>query len=318
MTFLGIAPGVLNSGKGLDAELDLVVESGADGIRALAQWPDLEPTVGGKLDLSGYMKIVEGCEKRGLGLSSGLSGRDGRTFDAGPEYARTASNLAINLEGRAKFFEFPNEPDHFKCDSNPTPARYMELHLRAYDACKTAAPRLLYGNGGLGGMQADGKWVATPITGNKLTAADFWKGCYDHGLKGHVDVAMFHPYSQPGTFSESVLAMSGGAYLLKLSRKISVDRGDKLLPWVLTEFGWQTAGFRNPISERDQAARLADAYTWIARRPWIIAAFWFNLQDKEDADPTNTGSWMGLFHKDGTPKDSAAVFKALAALEDAA
>lgn len=315
MTFLGVAPGVLNAGKDLDRRLDNIAALGSDGVRALCQIDRIQPTPGGPIDFTPYMPIVDGCTKRGLTLSAGLGGRYGHAFDDPAGYAVTAAALARQIEGRCAWFETVNEPEHFVADANPTPARFVELHKRAYDSIKTSTPSVKVGNGGLGGMQADGTWPGAPA---KPTCADFWAECYKLGIKGHLDVAMHHPYSQPGTFEESVAAGRGGASLLKQCRAISVANGDKTLPWVLTEFGWQTGGVRNPISQADQAARLADAYRWISRRSWIAGAFWFDDQDQPSADPNNTGDWMGLYDGAGHEKQSAAVFRALAALDDAA
>ncbi len=300
----GVAAGTLNAGANLEPFLDAVKESGSDGIRALAQLDRLAPEHGGPIDLSSYLPIIEGCQEREMVLCGGLGGRaEGEsTYDDWREYARVAQELARVAPDFPAFalFEGPNEPLHYKTDPDPSPERYMRLHVPMYEAVKAAAPGLIVMNGGIGGMKAD--WFPPGIP--KANAATWWRECYRLGIKPYVDAVNVHGYSQTGTLRDSIHEQSRGAWL---SREIY--RVDRSLLQVWSEFGWQTSGERNPISEEEQAQRLTSGMRWLEQKPWIVAAFWFNWQDQASANWQNTGDWMGLLRGDGSPKPSYFAFR---------
>lgn len=302
---IGIASGSLSSGVETPHYLDRVKASGAKGLRAQAVWPRMQPDLGGPIDLTSYEKILDWCDERDLALCGGLGARDDHTYDHVDEYVELARIMAAEFGSRLAYFELGNEVDHVRTDVNPSPARYMNLHLRAYEAMKNECPTLRIGNGGIGGQHAD--WGDT-------TSAGWWAQCYDYGLQGNVDVAMFHMYPGPGRISQSVADRKRDGWLLREAHTTSRQRGDLDLPFVLSEIGWHTGSTRNPISEADQADRVRNSAHWCERHDWLEAMFWFTLDDQEPDpnDPNNTGDTTGLVRLDGSPKPSYYAFGSVA------
>ena len=307
---VGIASGALTGGNDTPAYLDALQAAGSKGLRAQANWDRLEPSLGGALDFSAYDRIVDWAIERDMVVCAGLSSRDDRTFDYPREYAATAAKLAQHLEGRIAYMELGNEIDHLRCDLNPSPARYLELHLRSYEAIKAVAPSVRVGNGGIGGAKAD--WQLPGHT--KTSAAEWLIECFRLGLLDALDVAMVHCYPGTGTIRDSIMEQKRDGWFIRQEHRAAVDYGKKDLPFVYSEIGWHT-GEPNPITEAEQASRLTDAVAYGESKPWVEAMFWFTYSDSvpDPADPNNTGDTTGLVRVDGSHKPSYTAFTAAAA-----
>ena len=194
----------------------------------------------------------------------------------------------------------------------PDPAAYAALLKATYPAIKSVQP---------------GDTVVTGGTvGNNM---DFIEALYAHGAKGAFDAVGVHTDTAclvdgPG-FNYRDERGRIGRYTFSAFREVHAvmsAHGDGGKPIWMTELGWNTqstapgscsvgmwAG-QKPlgVTEAQQAEFLTAAYRCLAADPLVGVAFWFGMQD---IPGSKFAEGYGLYRADGSPKPSAAAFRAL-------
>jgi len=77
-----------------------------------------------------------------------------------------------------------------------------------------------------------------------------------------------------------------------------------------TEYGAPTGGAGWSVSERMQAAQIAQAISLWKSYPWAGVLLIHTLRDPADIGPASHEHWYGLLREDGTAKPAAAAFRA--------
>lgn len=301
MSLCGVATGARLHAADL-SPLRRLSEAGADFVRWGPRWDTVEKTLGGGYDFADTDKIVGFCDALGLSLIYTVAGRDNANNTHAVEYAAYALACAQRYAGKVIAFELGNEPNHIIWSSVPSAAGYTALLKRAYSTVKAKVPTAVLLTAGMGGAQNDA---------GDGDAADFVEQMYVAGAQGYFDALAFHPYC-PGTFADSLLTQSGGAWRMWRARQSMKAHGDKAKQIWVTEFGVPTGGTGPHVTESQQAAILYEGFSWMAARKWCGPAAWFDHQDDPTPTPSNHGDYCGLWRADWSVKPALAVFSALA------
>ena len=192
------------------------------------------------------------------------------------------------------------------------PRKYAAMVKSAYPAIKAAQPNDVV--------------VTGATTGNNY---DFIEALYRHGAKGSFDAVAVHTdtaclVNHPDVHYREQDGRVG-RYTFTGYRevhRVMAAHGDGGKPIWMTELGWntQSTGPRScntgmwagqkplGVSEAQQAEFLTAAYRCLAADPYVEVAMWFGLQDIPGA---KYAAGYGLYRADGSPKRSAAAFRAL-------
>jgi hypothetical protein len=299
-------------------------ELGAGWVRLWASWEQTQP---GPSSWDQHMlnvtnESVNAAKARGLKVlmvvqRSPAWASGGR---GGPHPPTDASTFGAAMGGFAQkvpgvdAWELWNEEDEtIFWAGGADPAKYAAMVKSAYPAIKAAQPNDIV--------------VTGATVGNNF---DFIEALYAHGIKGSFDAV--------GVHTDTACLVNGpdvhyrdeqgkiGRYTFTGYREVHAvmaRHGDGAKPIWMTELGWNTqstepgscntgmwAG-QKPlgVSEEQQAEFLTQAYGCLAADPIVEVALWFGIQDIPGAQ---YAAGYGLFRPNGSPKPSAAAFKALA------
>lgn len=203
-----------------DDEMKLMKDAGIGGFRTDFDWGAIEKK-NGTLDFSVWDALVEKSQKHGvevLPIASGYVPERVRPFPRHPdEFAEFYAKAASRYEGKMKYWEVVNEPDHisFWGGLTPNPREYSVLLKKTYTAIKKQAPTTTVLYGGVSGVPFE--YIETTLK---------------EGCGGYFDIMNVHPYNWGGV-QEGVL-IPKIEKLRALMKKYGV--GEK--PIWITEFGY--------------------------------------------------------------------------------
>lgn len=315
----------------MQRQLDLVKQSGASLMRVDVGWASLQedgPSAWSSWYLGRLDRMVAAADARGIELlltfmntpcwastapAALKQGCEGAWWDRGVtayppadagDYARALAFLVRRYGSRVLAWEVWNEPNFAEFWKSPDPAAaYARLLKAAYPAAKAAHP----------GAQ---------IIGGSLSQSDhaFTRRLYELGARGSFDAFSVHPYSDdvsPLDPRAGVDARYSFVRGVQKVREVMLAFGDRSPVW-LTESGWSTGtirtsdGWRNGVSEAQQALFMRQQAEQVARWPWVRANVWFRLLDM-GSDRADKWSNCGLVRANGTAKPAWAAFRDAAA-----
>lgn len=314
-----------------DRQLDLAKDAGSRIIRVDVGWGSLEQRGKGQYE-AWYLKKLDGlvaaARARGLELLLTLNdspcwastapeslklGCTGSWWNRGvqryapqdpQDYADAFAFLVARYGSQVRAWETWNEPNssfYFKAE-DPVAAD-AALIRAAFKAAKAVRPDAYVVAGGL--MDAD---------------AEFLRGLYAHGIKGHFDAISIHPYTGDASPLDPVtdrwIKLSYVRGVPDVRREMLAHGDDK--PLWLTEFGWSTSTVRgtdqrwmNGVDEATQAKFTETAVRQLAAWPYVEAAMAYTLVDR-GTDAASLIDNYGLVRADGTKKPVFAAFRAAA------
>jgi hypothetical protein len=298
-------PGLNVTGAPSPAVLDEAASLGAKQIRVFVHVP---------AHAAPFEAVVAGARQRGMGVVFVLQGAGGGPATDPERFAAAARDFAAAMAraGGATAYEVWNEPDEPEFwGGPPDPARYTAL-LRA------AAPRIR-------AADRSAKVLLGPLTGNNHA---WLERIYDAGGQEAFDGVAVHTdtacLTTPPTFFQRENGhVSRFSFLgFRTVRDVMVRHGDAEKGIWMTELGWSTAtspctrgrwaGLKPAgVTEPEQAANLAAAYSCLANYGYVTAALWFTLHDTAaNSDELDN---YGLRREDGSPKPAFEAFRAAAA-----
>ena len=310
------------------AELDRLVDAGANVVRIDIGWSTLEQDAKGQR-AEWYVKKADTffahARARGLrpivtfwstpcwassapdGLKDGCQGAWwDRDVDAYPpsdpdDLADAAAWVADRWGQDMAAIEIWNEPnyDYFFRSSTPA-ADYAPLLKSAYTAVKAVRPGL-------------------PVLGPAMVMSDgnFLEALYDEGIAGHFDGLSLRPFNQGRDPYDSSMPSSGRAYSYVLGvpwiREIMEAHGDGSKRMWFTELGWSSCAPGGIsiwcVTEETQARYIADAFRIIRDRwDFVEAVSVYNLRNK-GTNPDDRETQMGMLHRDFSPKPAYNAFR---------
>ena len=235
-----------------------------------------------------------------------------RTPEAIAAYADFVGRMAARYRGRVAGWEIWNEPDAPKfwaglpelTEDHPErdASQYVPLLRAAYRAAKAADPHTPV--------------VLGPMTGNDHR---FVASVYAHGGRRYFDAVATHTdtgclVASPYDYARESAGgpISQWSFLgYRSVRDVMVRHGDARKPIWLTEFGWSSytgpcragkwAGTKPAgVGEAAQARFTREAVHCLSEDRYVTKALIFTLNEREHADPMNTG--YGLVRPDDARK----------------
>lgn len=289
----------------MGADLDAIRDAGAGWVRLDVDWSVIEKTRGSR-DWSSTDRVVDAARARGLKVlgivtytprwaqdASVPTGTDhGRPSSAGL-FATFAGQAAEHFLGRVRTWEVWNEPNLASFFAPEVDARFYSAMVQAsYAAIHAAVPDATVLAGAL-----------SPNTGEDAPAA-FLQQMYAAGVAGSMDAVSTHPYSYPDLPSGS--KSYNAFYQLREVHAVMAENGDGAKQIWLTEFGAPTGSGKKAVTERRQAAIIADGLTTARSLNYIGPVFIYELRDG-DTGSSDTEDNFGMLRTNHTRKPAYGV-----------
>lgn len=304
----------------LEREFDGIAALGARHLRTDLNWSLVQPDGPGRFDWSGFDRILDLAQARGLAVLP--------VVGSVPDWALRAGGPAVAPFDVAAFADFVeaavgryrlrgvgvwevwNEPNMTgSWPGAPDAAAYAGALRAAARAIRRADPDATIVSGGLASAVTTGPEGAV----THVAAVDFLAEIYAAGGGGDFDALGFHPYSWPLPPADPA-PWSGWTMMTGPIRALMVANGDAGKRIWLTEFGAPT--LPGGVSEAEQARILREAADLASGYPWAGPFFWYSYRDLgEEDDPEQH---FGLRRFDGTPKASMEAVRALLSEPDKA
>ena len=294
----------LNAGD-VNRELDAVARTGANWLRVLIPWSDVEKTRG-QYDWAQTDLVVNAAAARNLKVLGVIAYTpdwarpSGSYFTAPPDdpatYAQFAATVASRYGAQVSNWQLWNEPNYpqFFGYLDHTAGRYADLVKAAYPAIKAVQPTSTVVLAGF-----------SPIGGDESPPA-YLEEMYGAGAKGSFDAAAAHPYVFPGGLGSS--DATGWSEVGSLHDIMAAHGdGDKRI-W-LTELGAPTSTAPEGVSQQEQAKQITDVLAAAAATTYSGPAFVYSIRDTDTSNRDDNESNYGvLLTSDWQPKFSASVF----------
>lgn len=313
------------SDSAMRKELDLLVESGSNLIRADMNWSSMETE--GKGQISPWYRnkwdmLLDEAEERGIQVIATVFGT--------PCWASSApSNLKQNCEGAwwdrgvtaypptnnsdfgdsvawmanrwghrlagMEIWNGPNLPEQRFLVANNLPQKYTQMLKAAYPRAKAASPGLNV----IGGVI---EW----------SDVDFLEKMYDYGAKGNFDSLAVHPYNEwrhPNVMWQEEWLTYSFRRGVPAMHDVLVANGDGNKKLWLTEYGWSTCtdGDRWCVNRSEQAEFIADSLRILRGWDFVAGATVYQLRDAGAGNCRECQ--FGMFERDWTPKPSWKAYK---------
>jgi hypothetical protein len=295
--------------EAVDADLDLMVSTGARWLRVSVGWGHVE-RVPGAYDWAGTDHVVRGAVDRGLSIVAvigtapawdAVGGCSG--FECAPAHPSLFADFARLVVQRyaplgVRHWEIWNEPNHVAFWSpRPDPVTYTELLRVSAGAIRAVDPGATVITGGFSPASDDGAEVA-PLT--------FLRGIYEAGGAPYFDAVGHHPYQYP---EPPTIRHPANAFLqTERLHALMASYGDGAKPIWGTEVGAPTRGARG-VSEAEQATWVLEYYRRWNAWPFTGPLLWYTARDRGDDDSVEDS--YGLVRNDRTPKPALRAFTAL-------
>lgn len=322
-----------------EKDIEDMASLGVKSIRIWVNWRQIEPEKG-KFDWSSLDKIVALCEQKGIEPWFLVAGAPQHACNGGElddqidrlcppkiePYKVFLTKLVERYQGRVRYYEIWNEPDHeYYWITGPNAEEYAELLRVSYDTIKA-----LNGN------------IQVVMAATAGTNLPFMRQILDHlGGKPAFDAIASHPYRPslkpphymtvgPDERSWRELPEGGEAGVkvnlkeeLLLYQDLLRRYGYKDVPHWITEFGYPGHdGRASPayLTLQQQADFLRRTIELLRDDPelkFVKGVFWWTDRDLDielpDPIPLDYFAYFGLIAADGTWwKPAAKVFKELA------
>ncbi len=247
-------------------------------------WSDAEPAPG-RYRFCAFDREMEQARDAGLGVLAVLDYPVAWSRDHARDFATFAGITAARYSPLGIHdYEIWNEPNVGAnwWNGHADPVGYTQL-LRAASAAIRKADRQA--------VIVAGALADAPTGSTDLSAVAFLRSMYAHGAKGSFDILSDHPYTFPAlpTFSDPGSGFATAAALRGVSRSFHAA-----VPEWLDEYGAPTGP--GGVTQAQQAAEVAKAFTLSRGTPWIKALFVYEWQDNVYDDH------FGLIDAAGRPK----------------
>ena len=195
-----------------------------------------------------------------------------------PDFVRFCQTAARRYAGKARLFEFWNEPDGMAGPIvlHDRQGRAVDVRYGGDAAEYTYWLKAMYGAVKRG--NPDARVAAGSLCVHDL---NFMRAIYAAGGKDSCDAISLHPYADDGVNIEWI----------KQVRGVMTRYGDWAKPIWLTEFGWQHGAQYNNATRSwspaaDDVARLiAATFPRIIELPYVTHSFFFTLNDWQTGQP---------------------------------
>lgn len=329
------SPGVNIAGAPTPDRVTEAIATGAKQVRIFALWKDFEPHARGEypsneVNLANTIKVYDDA----IRLLNAAGVKPLFVVTEAPAWANGSADVNVpptdvndfadflkrfaahnKAVGPVAGYEVWNEPDeNVFWHPGPDATKYTAMLKAAYTAIKAGDPAATV--------------VAGPMTGNDYA---WLENLYTAGAAGSFDVVAVHTDTScldrgPDEFYREDGRLARFTFLGYRTVHETMDaHGDGGKPIWMSELGWSstnggpasctrgmwTGQKPSGVSEGNQAAFLAKAYSCLANDPYVTQADWFTLRDTtgESVDELNH---YGLLRTDGTGKPALNAFKAVA------
>lgn len=294
----------------IDADLQLMVDAGAEWVRFDIDWASIQGTSKTIFNWADTDMIVDKARAHGLkvlgliaycpGWASDQTGVDHPLPRDYNEFATFCSQVATRYKGRISAYEVWNEPNLQRFWGTASNAsQYVSLLKLAYPAIKAVSPDTPVLTAGL--APALNEWGNTD-------PRDFIKTLYADGGKPYFDHLALHPYGYPALPSDvSTASWNQGQQVKEIRNTMVINRDSRKQIW-MTEFGAPTGNGAASVSLLKQAAIIADGTRYFPALGYCGPLFIYQLADWE----TGTGDVednFGLVFDDRTKKPAYSVIQ---------
>ncbi|TCP34086.1 hypothetical protein [Sphingomonas sp. BK235] len=269
--------------------------------------PNGAPVLAQPRRISGFMPVAGARPLFGFGGAPFPLPSSGPplTDDQMAQFARYVDTLVRMTQRYDPIFEVWNEWNlrvgsvrpaaRLTGEGDPSDARaavhYAALSKVAVQAAKRANPDATVVVGSVG-IDPDWQWTQAIVRYGVLNGAD--------GLSVHVYNNCV-PTAQR-TADEMLTRLQ------KLQALLRQQRGGKVTPIYVTEFGWATMNAKCGISPQRQGFNYAHYILQSSTLPWLRGSWAYELKD-EGQDPTAMEQNFGIFGNDDQPKPAACFIK---------
>ena len=313
------------SDSAMRKELDLLVGSGSNLIRADMNWSSLETE--GKGQISPWYRqkwdtLLAEAEQRGIKVIATVFGTPcwassapsnlkqncaGEWWDRGVTAYPPADNddfgdavawMANRWGHRLAGMEIwngPNLPEQRFLVANNLPQKYTQMLKAAYPRAKAASPSLNV----IGGVI---EW----------SDVEFLEKMYQYGAKGYFDSLAVHPYNEwrhPDDLWKEEWTKFSFRRGVPAMYDVLVRNGEGHKKLWLTEYGWSTCsdGDRWCVSRSEQADFIADSLRIVRGWDFVAGATIYQLRDAGSGNCRECQ--FGMFERDWTPKPAWKAYK---------
>jgi hypothetical protein len=293
-------------------QLPLMQEAGAGwirvGFRLGSCYSDWTSTgCNGTTALQQYDLVINDAQSRGLKIlglidneswPGGLSNWDANNAEnsggnGDNSYLQAFSQLAAvvltqHFAGRINTWEIWNEPSQSATYLYPSNFAWLLRHVYE-DTRKAGLSGLTFVSGGITCLQNSKNNRITSVS----SGADYLTNTYQQGKKlagWDMIKATYGSYPLDGIgqhiyidgFTTTSSARITSCLNYQRNTYVSYEGSATPKKTTITEFGWAT----NNVSEGTQASNLQTAYTTFQKTPYVQNAYWFDIQDIPEANPS--------------------------------
>ena len=295
------------SATALAREFDAIAATGAKWVRFDVIWSQVQAEGPTAFDWRATDRAVRAAHACGLAVLGTITytptwaRAPGTPTDKYPpvhiaDFSRFARAVASAMArcGVRHAFEIWNEPNTTFWAPRPDPGAEHEAAAERVPGdppCRPACATVV--SGGLAAQGPTLDWVADDGTG--MSPLHFLQAMYAHGAHGAFDALGFHPYGIPGRAARLRRLERIRPDALPHAEMQANGDGDRLI-WG-TEVGAYTGSGEHAVSEREQAAYLADYVTLWQQWPYTGPLFLYTLRDRSRA-PANAEDHFGVLRVD--------------------
>ena len=292
-------------GKGIvDANLSMIVQSGATSIRDEASWGGVEREKDKLVLAASHDNYVTRTLAAGLDplmiLDYGNRHYDGGDKPVSPEaiegFVRYAEFMVRHFRGKIRMYEIWNEWDISIGGTKPgTAETYVNLLKAVYPRMKAIDPSLL-------------------IMGGAMTSGGIRKGWLDRMLEAGAlaacDAVSIHTYNYSGK-DRSRTPEAWAEFCAQAEASLRKANQGRDVPLYVTEMGWPTHTAANGTAPQLSGAYLARMFLLGRTMPYLRGIWWYDFQD-DGWRPEYNENNFGMVRPDLTAKPAYWVMKDVA------
>lgn len=269
--------------------LQAIKDSGATQVRVAGWWIIIEPVKDAGYVWTGMDRFMNVVSDYGLEpivcVTAGhnLAPTGATVADFGQLCGALAARYGLHGTNKCRHWEIWNEPNHRSFfepfDASFGAAKYTELLIAASNAIRAADATAFIISAGL--------MSTTDFSTTDIKPSTFLQGIYDNGGRGYFDAIGFHWYSGEPDFSGWDEPSTSQFFYVDLlaCRAIAVAEGDDLIPFMLTEIGFNRAGA--VVDPNVRAEWLIEQIELIVDLPWVRSFIIYQMKDSGVSDGVN-------------------------------